>query len=228
MINVGPLHERRLASRFVLSLLAVLCVFLLLITPADALLPPLPIDQVAQIAYDAGFRGDGLIKAIAIGWAESSFIPDNFNVHNNTPPSRDRGLWEINDFYHKEVTDACAYDPVCAAGQVYRISKGGTDWHEWTTYGGDRYNQEYPKAVAAAARFNGSDTDIWVDKGNTASGQDGSTGNPYSTVKAAVDKANATQPVTIHIKPGTYGEKIGTGKHIHFVTNGNGTVRIGG
>ena len=74
----------------------------------------------------------------------------------------------------------------------------------------------------------GSDTDIWVDKGNGAQGQDGSAGNPYNTVKAAVDRANATQSVTIHIVPGTYSEKIGTGKHIHFVTNGSGTVRIGG
>ncbi len=74
----------------------------------------------------------------------------------------------------------------------------------------------------------GSDTDIWVDGGNTASGQDGSAGNPYSKVKAAVDQANATQAVTIHIKPGVYPEKIATSKHIHFVTNGSGTVRIGG
>jgi len=101
----------------------------------------------------------------------------------------------------------------------------------------DSEKQAYYDAVAGIISYNnltqydvssGSDTDIWVDRGNTASGQDGSAGNPYSTVKAAVDKANATQPVTIHIKPGTYGEKIGTSKHIHFVTNGSGTVRIGG
>ena len=74
----------------------------------------------------------------------------------------------------------------------------------------------------------GNDTDIYVDKGNNAQGQDGSTGNPYNTVKAAVDRANATQPVTIHVVPGTYSEKITTSKHIHFVTNGSGTVHIGG
>ena len=203
---------------------------LLLATAAFALLPPLPIDQVAQIAYNAGFRGDGLVKVIAIGWAESSFIPDNFNIHNNTPPSRDRGLWEINDFYHKEVSDACAYEPACAAGQVYQISKGGTDWHEWTTYLKDRYNHELPYAQAAAAKFNvnnGNDTDIWIDGGYSGV-QTGTQANPYNTVKAAIDRASATQPVTIHIVPGTYSEKINTSKHIHFVTNGSGTVHIGG
>lgn len=185
---------------------------------------------MAQISYNAGFRGDGLVKAIAIGWAESSFIPDNFNIHNNTPPSRDRGLWEINDYYHNEVSDACANDPACAARQVYRISKGGTDWHEWTTYLGIRYNQELPYAQAAAAKFNidnGNDTDIWVD-GGFGGTQTGTQANPYSTVRAAVNRASATQAVVIHIKPGTYSEKIGTSKHIQFVTNGSGTVRIGG
>ena len=217
-------------TRPFLVLSAAVCASLLLVTTAFALLPPLPIDQVAQIAYNAGFRGDGLVKVIAIGWAESSFIPDNFNIHDNIPPSRDRGLWEINDFYHKEVSDACAYDPACAAGQVYQISKGGTDWHEWTTYGGIRYNHELPYAQAAAAKFNmdnGNDTDIWVD-GSYSGAQSGTQANPYSTVGAAVMRANGSQPVLIHIKPGVYGEKIGTSKHIHFVTNGPGTVRIGG
>lgn len=96
--------------------------------------------------------------------------------------------------------------------------------------------QAYYDAVAGIISYNnltqydvpsGSDTDIWVDKGYGGT-QSGTQTNPFSTVKAAVDKASATQAVTIHIVPGTYSEKIGTGKHIHFVTNGSGTVRIGG
>lgn len=74
---------------------------------------------------------------------------------------------------------------------------------------------------------NGSDTDIWVD-GSFGGTQTGTQANPYSTVRAAVNRASATQAVVIHIKPGTYTEKIGTGKHIQFVTNGPGTVRMGG
>lgn len=74
---------------------------------------------------------------------------------------------------------------------------------------------------------NGSDTDIWVD-GGFGGTQTGTQANPYRTVKAAVDRASTTQAVVIHIKPGTYSEKIGTGNHIHFVTNGSGIVHIGG
>lgn len=74
----------------------------------------------------------------------------------------------------------------------------------------------------------GNDTEIWVDGGNTASGQEGSMGNPYNTVRAAVYKASATQAVTIHIKPGIYHESMTIHKNIHLVTWGSGTVRIGG
>ena len=96
--------------------------------------------------------------------------------------------------------------------------------------------QAYNDIVASIISYNNltqydqatsSDTEIWVDGGYSGA-QSGTQANPYSTVGAAVLRANGSQPVLIHIKPGTYGEKIGTNKHIHFVTNGSGVVRIGG
>lgn len=73
----------------------------------------------------------------------------------------------------------------------------------------------------------GSTTDIYVSlSGNDVS--NGSSGSPFRTIKHAIDAASGTQPVTIHIAPGSYGEKIGTGKHIHFVVNGTGAVQTGG
>lgn len=70
-------------------------------------------------------------------------------------------------------------------------------------------------------------TDIYVSTSGNDS-NNGSSGSPYRTVKHAVDNASSSQAVTIHIAPGTYGEKVSTSKHIHFVTWGSGTVRIGG
>ena len=74
---------------------------------------------------------------------------------------------------------------------------------------------------------NGSDTDIWVDGGYSGT-ETGTAANPYRTVQAAINRASTTQAVVIHIKPGTYSETFSTSKHIQFVTNGPGTVRIGG
>lgn len=65
----------------------------------------------------------------------------------------------------------------------------------------------------------------YVDGSYTGS-EIGIEASPFTTVAKAVNAANATQ-ATIHIKPGVYHEKISTSKHIHFVVNGNGTVRIG-
>jgi len=232
--HTNMFHKRNsiLAIRPLLAVFAVPCFLLLLITTANALLPPLPIDQVAQIAYNAGFRGDSLATAIAISFAESSFIPDNILV--NTDGSRDRGLWQINDKAHPDVNDACAFAPACNASAAYVISKNGTNWQPWSsTYGGTRYNQEYPLAVQAAAKFNGTGggvadpSDIYVSlTGSDAS--NGSAGAPFRTIKHAIDMASTTQPVTINIAPGSYGEKIGTSLHIHFLTWGAGTVQTGG
>ena len=70
-------------------------------------------------------------------------------------------------------------------------------------------------------------TNVYVSlTGSDAS--NGSSGTPFRTIKHAIDAASATQGVTIHISPGTYGEKIGTSKHILFVVNGSGAVRTGG
>ena len=49
----------------------------------------LTVNQVAQYAYNAGFRGDGLVNAIAIAGAESSYRTDATNTTGNTPPSTD-------------------------------------------------------------------------------------------------------------------------------------------
>ena len=67
---------------------------------------------------------------------------------------------------------------------------------------------------------------FYVDASYTGT-QIGTANNPFKTVTQAINAASATQSV-IHIKPGIYGEKIGTSKHIQFVTWGAGTVKIGG
>jgi len=69
-------------------------------------------------------------------------------------------------------------------------------------------------------------TNIYVSLSGNDTGN-GSSGAPFRTIKHAIDAASATQAATIHIAPGSYGEKIGTGKHIQFVVNGSGTVQTG-
>jgi hypothetical protein len=88
--------------------------------------------QIANVAYRAGFRGDGLVNAVAVALAESS--GDTTAKHTNSDGSVDRGLWQFNSRWHPEVSAAAATNPDSAAAAAFRVSKGGTDWHEWATW----------------------------------------------------------------------------------------------
>jgi hypothetical protein len=90
--------------------------------------------QVATVARRAGFTGERLIDAITVCLAESGGRTDVVNTAGNHPPSRDRGLWQINDHYHPEVTDRQAFDPDGNAHAAYRISEGGRSWSQWSTW----------------------------------------------------------------------------------------------
>ncbi|GAA3209591.1 hypothetical protein [Actinocorallia longicatena] len=110
-------------------------------------------DLCAEVGYNAGFRGDGLVTAIAVALAESSCDPSATNEYNNTPASRDRGLWQINDHYHPEVDDACAYDAQCNANAAFEISTGGTNWNQWSTYNAGAHWRHMDEAQAAVDRL---------------------------------------------------------------------------
>lgn len=130
-------------------------------------------DQIADVAYGAGFRNSGgktyLTTAIAVCLAESGGRSDARNVEGNSPPSTDRGLWQINSYWHKEVTDAQAYDVVQNAAAAYRISGAGSSWKAWSTFANGAYKKYLPRAEAAANNT--------TSRGGAAGGQiSGSTG----------------------------------------------------
>jgi Lysozyme like domain/LysM domain len=101
-------------------------------------LPQLTIQQAYDFAIAAGFSHETAITLVGIGMAESSLETqgsDGINPANaGYPESRDRGWLQINDFWHKEVTDDCAYDPECAAKAAYVISNHGTSFWPWRTF----------------------------------------------------------------------------------------------
>ena len=105
--------------------------------------------QIAQVAkYNGGFTGEGLVISIAVSLAESSGWTQAVLVDSDC--SRDRGLWQINSYWHSEVTDAEAFDPPEAAQAAYNISSSGNDWSPWTTYQDGAYQQYMAEAQQAA------------------------------------------------------------------------------
>ncbi|GAB1510924.1 FG-GAP-like repeat-containing protein [Actinophytocola sp. KF-1] len=107
------------------------------------------IDLCVSVGRAAGFAGENLVTAVAVAMAESGCDPKATGYNDGPPASVDRGLWQINDYWHDEVTDACAYDAACNARAAYRISDGGDDWTPWATYNNDTYLRYMSQARAA-------------------------------------------------------------------------------
>ena len=65
--------------------------------------------------------------AIRVAKCESSLNPKARNI--NSPTSIDRGLFQINNYYHPEVTDAQADDPIFATRFFCKaFLNGNLDW----------------------------------------------------------------------------------------------------
>jgi hypothetical protein len=79
---------------------------------------------IRKIAEEENFSDVNLL--IRIAQAESRLNPKNRNAEGNHPSySVDRGLFMINDYWHKEVTDEQAYDPDFSTRWTIKKIKGG-------------------------------------------------------------------------------------------------------
>ena len=114
-------------------------------------------DLCATVASRAGFSGERLVTAVAVGMGESSCRPDAYLSNGPTKGcpngSTDRGLWQINSCWHPSVSKSCAYDAQCNANAAYRISSGGANWKPWVAYTNGSYRNYLDAARAAVGRL---------------------------------------------------------------------------
>lgn len=103
---------------------------------------PLTVQQVAQAASSAGFKGDAVIMAVAIAKRESGWDPAAIGDKNNPAPGhRSIGLMQINvgpTYNNKGIwfreNEQLLFDPVNNMKAAFEMSGGGTNWRAWTTY----------------------------------------------------------------------------------------------
>jgi len=87
-----------------------------------------------EIARQENYDNPELV--IAIAKAESRLNPDIRGESDN----RDRGLFQINSYFNADVTDECAFDPVCSTKWVIGELKAGHAWkwnasrYKWGKY----------------------------------------------------------------------------------------------
>ena len=118
----------------------------------------------AKVAAKAGFSFNDpistpagsypvIVVAVAVGLAESSCNPSAQGVNGPTSGcpngSVDRGLWQINNCYHSEVSDSCAYQVQCNADAAFNISASGHDWTPWSTYNSGAFGGQISLAEQA-------------------------------------------------------------------------------
>ncbi len=105
---------------------------------------------VAQLVKTAGVpcTGERIATAVAVAKAESGFRPQITNTIGNAR-GIDRGLFQINSYWHPEVSVACAFSASCNTRAAVRISKVATRWTEWWTWKNGKHIQFMTSARAA-------------------------------------------------------------------------------
>jgi hypothetical protein len=117
------------------------------------------------------------LTAIAVAMAESglntTIIGYNGPTQGCPNGSRDRGLWQINDCYHPQFSDAQCFTDIGNARAMLFVSNGGVNWNPWTTYKTGAYRANIPAVISglkmvtiAPAPFNPiTDARSRVDRG---------------------------------------------------------------
>jgi hypothetical protein len=137
---------------------------------------PLAPEQVAQIAYEAGFRGDALWRAVAISGRESGYKPwarndsalrfpagDPRNTGDNSYGLMQLNTAGTNDANIRRILGQLGYnpgnldqllDPVVNMRVAYVLSGSGTNWRPWGPYKGvsELTNTDPAAAQQAVAR----------------------------------------------------------------------------
>ena len=139
-------------------------------------------DRIAAAAAGAGFTRPSIVTAVAVAFAESG--GDAANVTTGNYPGRDRGLWQINSYWHPDVTDAQAFDPLGNAIAAFKISNQGTNFKAWVAYTNGSYKAFVDRAMQGVWVLQNPTPDtaptITVAQAQATSGK---SGNP-STVAA--------------------------------------------
>lgn len=134
-------------------------------------LPPI---KCARAARNAGWQDENLVIATAVALAESGCDPKAVGQNGPTEGcpsgSRDRGAWQINDCYHSEVSDACAFKLRCNARAAYQIFEdAGNAFQPWTSYNSRAFRYYLTEARKAVKRLTGEKIVVgvvWTEGGS--------------------------------------------------------------
>ena len=93
-------------------------------------------DQIAKLCYDVGWRGEDLVTAVRIVMGESGGVPTQRNDGLNKDGTVDRGLFQLNSYWFREVPDEEAFDAIKNAQHAFRSyqKRGFKAWEGPTNF----------------------------------------------------------------------------------------------
>ena len=124
-------------------------------------------EQAASYLYNAGFRGDDLVKMVAIMGRESNYTTDAHRTdQKKSALSGDRGLMQINYVHDQGLIDAGLinskadlFDPATNAAAAFHLYQQGglSPWTAgkggWTKGGDPLYGTDYARAASAVQNY---------------------------------------------------------------------------
>jgi len=119
----------------------------------------LSIQDIWTLLIKNGASGDQALIGTAVVLAESGGKTDAINVVGGSGPakgSKDRGIWQINSYWHKDVSDADAFDPVKATVHAKRISSNWTNWTPWSVYTSGSWKSKADDVLKANPKSDGT------------------------------------------------------------------------
>lgn len=165
-------------------------------------MPILSDQQITELAFNAGFRGEALRWAVAIAKAESGGNPSAYNPEaaaGTAPNAGSRGLWQIYGTAHPQYNSSIAFDPAVnarAAFEVYR--EAGNRFTPWSTF-----NNGMASQYVNALKIKQPNTKPSARGGVAGSGSSASDGLP-----AVVQETQNTTQALSDIASGKFIENI--------------------
>lgn len=99
------------------------------------------------LTYDVGFRNRDQTIAVALMCAESGRYcgawHDNLDPETGEVSSTDRGLFQINDYWHKDLTDDEAYSAIPNTEYAFGMSNGH-NFQAWAAYNSNAHLKFIP------------------------------------------------------------------------------------
>ena len=140
------------------SIVAIALAFCFLAATGNA--ARISMSQVASYWKRAGGSTSSCPTAVAVAWAESRGDTKAKGYNSN---SVDRGLWQINSYWHRDVSDSCAYDAACNAKAAVRISSRGSKWSPWATYNDGLHHRWMNDARRACGSYDEAEEGVGQD-----------------------------------------------------------------